>query len=70
MLRTLLAVDRVDHGYRAEQVLTMLVDPLGACYPTPASLLQLFESIEQEIRAVPGPQTCFDSSSAMPPSRR
>ncbi|MGH9311393.1 MAG: ABC transporter permease, partial [Vicinamibacterales bacterium] len=54
LLRTLLAVERVDRGYRAEQVLTMLVDPLGARYPTPASLQQFFESIEQEIRAVPG----------------
>ncbi|MGH8636284.1 MAG: ADOP family duplicated permease, partial [Burkholderiales bacterium] len=54
LLRTLLAVERVDRGYRAEQVLTMLVDPLGARYPTPASLLQFFESIEQEIEAVPG----------------
>ena len=30
LLRTLLAVKNVDRGYRAESVLTMIVDPLGA----------------------------------------
>jgi len=54
LLRTLLVVDGVDRGYRAEHILTMLVDPLGARYPTPAALTQFFESLEQEIEAVPG----------------
>ncbi|HEY1305070.1 MAG TPA: ABC transporter permease [Vicinamibacterales bacterium] len=54
LLRTLLALDHVDRGYRAESVLTMLVDPLGSRYPTPASLLQFFDDVEREVRAVPG----------------
>ena len=54
LLRTLLAVEAVDRGYRAERVLTMMVDPLGARYPTSASLMQFFESIEREIMALPG----------------
>ncbi|MGH9163449.1 MAG: ABC transporter permease [Vicinamibacteraceae bacterium] len=54
LLRTLLAVEHVDRGYRAERVLTMMVDPLGARYPTPASLVRFFEAVEAEIRALPG----------------
>ena len=54
LLRTLLAVENVDRGYRADRVLTMMVDPLGSSYPTPAKLLQFYDSVEQEIRAVPG----------------
>jgi predicted permease len=50
LLRTLLAVDNVDRGYRAEGVLTMMVDPLGARYPTTASRLQFFDAVEQEVR--------------------
>jgi putative ABC transport system permease protein len=54
LLRTLLAVENVDRGYRAESALTMIVDPLGAKYPTTESLLQFFGAIENEIKAVPG----------------
>jgi putative ABC transport system permease protein len=54
LLRTLLAVEHVDRGYRADRVLTMMVDPLGSSYPTPAKLLQFYDSVEQEIEAVPG----------------
>jgi putative ABC transport system permease protein len=54
LLRTLVAVDRVDRGYRAESVLTMIVDPLGSRYPNAASLEQFFQSIEEEIRTLPG----------------
>jgi putative ABC transport system permease protein len=56
LLRTLTNVENVDRGYRADRVLTMLVDPLGARYPTPESLLQFFAAVEDEIRAVPGVQ--------------
>ena len=54
LLRTLLAVESVDRGYRAESVLTMMVDPLGSRYPTDALLLQFFEAIEREVTVLPG----------------
>ncbi|HET9702693.1 MAG TPA: ABC transporter permease, partial [Vicinamibacterales bacterium] len=54
LLRTLIAVQSYDRGYRAESVLTMLVDPLGNAYPTPERLVQFFEQVEAEVRAVPG----------------
>jgi len=53
LLRTLLAVETVDRGYRADRVLTMMVDPLGSSYPTPEALLQFFDSVEREIRSIP-----------------
>jgi putative ABC transport system permease protein len=56
LLRTLMAVEGIDRGYRAGQVLTMLVDPLGSSYPTPESLLQFFKNIEREVASVPGAQ--------------
>jgi putative ABC transport system permease protein len=54
LLRSLLAVDSFDRGYRAASVLSMLVDPLGSKYPTPESLQQFFDQVEAEVAAVPG----------------
>jgi putative ABC transport system permease protein len=54
LLRTLVAIETVDRGYRAEGVLTMMVDPLGSRYPTAASLRQFFDAVEQEVMALPG----------------
>jgi putative ABC transport system permease protein len=54
LLRTLVAVDSFDRGYRAESVLTMLVDPLASSYPTPERLQQFFDQVEAEVRTVPG----------------
>ncbi len=54
LLRSLIAVDAFDRGYRAESVLTMLVDPLGSKYPTPELLQQFFDEVEGEVRATPG----------------
>lgn len=54
LLRTLIAVQSYDRGYRAESVLTMLVDPLGSSYPTPERLQGFFDQVEAEVRAVPG----------------
>ena len=51
LLRTLLAVDGVPRGYRAESVLTVFVDPLGGRYPTKESLLQFYGAVEREVRA-------------------
>ena len=54
LLRSLIAVDSFDRGYRARSVLTMLVDPLGSKYPTPELLQQFFDQVEGEVRATPG----------------
>ena len=54
LLRTLLAVETVDRGYRADRVLTMMVDPLASKYPTPAALTQFFDAVELEIRNIAG----------------
>jgi putative ABC transport system permease protein len=54
LLRTLLAVQTYDRGYRADQVLTMLVDPLGSAYPPPVKQQQFYDQVEAEVRAVPG----------------
>lgn len=54
LLRTLAAVSSYDRGYRANSVLTMVVDPLGSSYPTPETLQQFFDQVEAEVRAVPG----------------
>jgi putative ABC transport system permease protein len=54
LLRTLMAVEDYDPGYRAESVLSMLVDPIGSKYPTPEALQQFFDEVEAEVRAVPG----------------
>ena len=54
LLRTLLAVQNVDRGYRADEILTMVVDPLGSRYPTNASLQQFYDEVAREIEAVPG----------------
>jgi len=62
-LRTLIAVDHVDRGYRADNVLTMMVDPLGSRYPTPESLLQFFQQVESEIAALPGVRSIAWASS-------
>jgi putative ABC transport system permease protein len=54
LLRTLIAVDGYDRGYRAESVLSMLLDPLGSKYPTPESLQQFYDQVEEQIVAAPG----------------
>ena len=54
LLRTLIAVSSYDRGYRAESVLSLLVDPLGSAYPTPEKLQQFFDQVEAEVRALPG----------------
>jgi putative ABC transport system permease protein len=54
LLRTLVAVQNVDRGYRAGDILTMVVDPLGSRYPTSESLQQFYDEVAREIEAVPG----------------
>ncbi|HET7697050.1 MAG TPA: ABC transporter permease [Vicinamibacterales bacterium] len=53
LLRTLLAVDAYDRGYRAGSVLSMLIDPLGSKYPTPELLQQFYDQVDAEVSAVP-----------------
>jgi putative ABC transport system permease protein len=62
LLRTLIAVESYDRGFKAQSVLTMLVDPLGSTYPTPQSLRQLFDQVEADTRALPGVQDVAWSS--------
>src|SRR3954471_13849308 len=54
LLRTLMAVDAYDRGYRAGSVLSMLLDPLGSKYPTPQLLQQFYDEVEAEVTAAPG----------------
>jgi putative ABC transport system permease protein len=54
LLRTLMTVESVDRGYRTDGAVTMLVDPLASTYPTPERLLQFFDQVEREVRAIPG----------------
>ena len=54
LLRTLLAVEGVDRGYRAESVLTMIVDPMGSQYPTDADELRFYEGVSREVSSLPG----------------
>jgi putative ABC transport system permease protein len=71
LLRTLLVVRSVDPGYRAESVLTMMVDPLGSRYPTDSALLQFLEAIEHEVAGLPGVRSlAWTSTLPMGPSDR
>ena len=54
LTRTLIEVDTVDPGYRAESVLSLVVDPLSNRYPTPEALLQFYGAIEDELDSIPG----------------
>ena len=54
LLRTLMAVEGADPGYRAESVLSMVVDPHGSRYPTDADRLQFYEAVSDEVLAIPG----------------
>lgn len=54
LLRTLLAVDNIDPGYRARSILSMVVDPLDSRYPTAAAVLRFYKAVDDEVRAVPG----------------
>jgi len=53
LLRTLLALEQVDRGYRADRVLTMMVDPLASEYREPGSLQRFFDNVEREVRRDP-----------------
>jgi putative ABC transport system permease protein len=56
LLRTLLAIDNTDQGYRAEseRVLTLDFTLPGTRYGTPDSLRQFYDAIEREVGTVSG----------------
>ncbi len=54
LLRTLVSLDRVDPGFRADHVLTMYVSLPNSRYPKPADTLTFYQAVEREIAAVPG----------------
>jgi putative ABC transport system permease protein len=54
LLRTLLKVEGIDRGYRAESVLTMIVDPLSSQYDSNEKLMQFYQTVEQEVMTAPG----------------
>jgi putative ABC transport system permease protein len=54
LLRTLLAVEGVDRGYRADGALTMILDPIDSRYPDDAAELRFYEAVGQEVAALPG----------------
>jgi putative ABC transport system permease protein len=54
LLRTVMNLDRVDRGYRAESVLTMMVDPIESRYGDDAGVLRFYQSIEDDLRSRPG----------------
>ncbi|HVR42349.1 MAG TPA: ABC transporter permease [Thermoanaerobaculia bacterium] len=54
LLRTLLAVEGVERGYRARGVLTLLVDPHGRYYPNDGTLLRFYDEVAESVEAIPG----------------
>jgi putative ABC transport system permease protein len=50
LLRTLFVLEQVDRGYRADGVLSMMVDPLASEYREPGSLQRFFDVVEREVR--------------------
>lgn len=54
MARSVVAMQRLDLGFRPENVLTLRIDPSPARYETPAEALAFFEEAEDRLAAVPG----------------
>lgn len=54
MIRTVLALSRVNPGFQAANVLTMGVSPARVKYPRPELLAGLYDSLLARIRQVPG----------------
>jgi putative ABC transport system permease protein len=54
LLRTMFNLEGVDRGYRADDVLTMVVDAFDSQHGGPAGLLRFYEAVERELRARPG----------------
>ncbi|HLJ45659.1 MAG TPA: ABC transporter permease [Bryobacteraceae bacterium] len=54
LVRTLVSLDKVDTGVRADHVLTAELSLSGARFQNPASRLQQYQAIEREVAALPG----------------
>ena len=54
LLRTLLALENVDPGYRADDVLTMAVTLPTSRYPTPDHVRRFHDAVERDVTALPG----------------
>jgi putative ABC transport system permease protein len=54
LLRSLIAIGDVERGYGADNVLSLMVDPLGNRYPTAADIQRFYDEVEREVRALPG----------------
>jgi len=54
LLRSLVALNGVERGYGASNVLTLMVDPLGSRYPSAADIQRFYDEVEREVREVPG----------------
>ena len=54
MLRSLLKLQHVDPGFAADNVLTMSIDLTWTRYSTPEKRLPFFQSLVNELRALPG----------------
>lgn len=54
LLRTVVALDRVDPGYYADHVLTMYTTLPLARYKTPERALQFYQAAEREMASLPG----------------
>lgn len=54
LMRSLNALDNVERGYGADNVLTVMVDPLGNRYPTRADLVRFYDEVGREVRDLPG----------------
>jgi putative ABC transport system permease protein len=54
LLRTLVSLDRVDTGIRADHVLTAQLSLTGSRYRKSANTLPLYQAVEREVAALPG----------------
>jgi putative ABC transport system permease protein len=62
LLRTLVSLDQVDTGVRADHVLTAQLSLSGVRYRKPASTLPLYQAVEREVAALPGVQSAAFST--------
>jgi putative ABC transport system permease protein len=57
LVRTLVSLEHVDPGYRADRVLTMQIGLELPRYPTPESRMAFYQAIQDEVSRVPGVRT-------------